>query len=276
MYVGRGSFFCVRSNSLLLTATHCNTHCNTLQQRCGRMKSCKCRRVFNEIPTSHSLQHTLQQTATDCNRLQHTLQHILQHTATNCNTATHATPHCNRDAGLTAGLHARQILNEPAKSHSMQHALQQTATHIATHAATHCNRDAGLIAGLEVRRILNEPTAAALAFGVLQVFSLFVLPFYKIKKLQYCIFFPAAALAFGVCNFFRSFLPPPCPYFSAELHDLLTANKPPHLDVICMCVCVCVCIYIYIRMYMHLYINANIYIYIFVYLYIHMYIYMNA
>jgi molecular chaperone DnaK (HSP70) len=30
-------------------------------------------------------------------------------------------------------------------------------------------RDAGQIAGLEVQRILNEPTAAALAFGVLQV-----------------------------------------------------------------------------------------------------------
>ena len=55
--------------SLELTATHCNTRCNTLQ---------------------HTATHctTLQHTATHCNTPQHTATqgNTLQHTATHCNT----------------------------------------------------------------------------------------------------------------------------------------------------------------------------------------------
>jgi len=115
-------------NTLQHTATHCNTHCNTLQHTAthcnnsvwlwilwheGRMTATHCNTLQLNATHCKTLQHTasitsgtefcgtkvswVQQTSTHCNTMHHTATHcnILQHTATHCNTLQHTATHCN-------------------------------------------------------------------------------------------------------------------------------------------------------------------------------------
>ena len=88
------------------TATHGNTHCNTLQHtRCAALQAV--RRVSLVVGVEATHCNALPRTATHCNKLQHTCcvcvtgggcrrrAHTLQHTATHCNTLQRTATHCN-------------------------------------------------------------------------------------------------------------------------------------------------------------------------------------
>ena len=114
-------------STLQLAATHCNTHCNTLQhsQRCQRSRQpCTgcCGSAYDVIHCN-----TMQYTASHCNTLQPKCN-TLQNTATHCNTLPHTATHC-------IALHHTTIhRNTPRHT-------KHTATHYITlhHTATHCN-----------------------------------------------------------------------------------------------------------------------------------------
>ena len=81
-------------------ATHCSTHCNTLQRTATH-----CNTLQRTATHCNTHRNTLQHTATYCDALQHTATHCnaLQHTATHCNTLQHTATHCNTQAAYVRG-----------------------------------------------------------------------------------------------------------------------------------------------------------------------------
>jgi len=102
------------------TATHLNTHCNTLQPN-----------------------------ATHCNTLQHTAIHcnILQYTAIHCSTLQYTATHCNTQTETLGDEIMSMTLNTLQHTAIHCNILQQTGGHIGgqdhdhdiEHTATHCD-----------------------------------------------------------------------------------------------------------------------------------------
>jgi len=100
---------------------HCNTHCNTHRNTPQHLSEDRHLRNETGLRPSHTLQHTLQKTATQCSTLQHQSEdrhprakkehspHT--HYITHCSTLQHTATHCNTRVGLS--IHATRREESP-------------------------------------------------------------------------------------------------------------------------------------------------------------------